>query len=107
MKTLETAQKGLYVGTGVGLILFVLVGLLSGSLVGGMIGLKMAGAIFGAPVEGALLARVIVAISMIAGVFASGLIFVGGTGFLGWIAGYIYEESVKTGVKATQAHTAK
>lgn len=107
MKTIATAQKGLYVGTGVGLILFVLVGLLSGSLVGGMIGLKMAGAILGAPVEGALFARLIVAISMIAGVFASGLIFIGGTGFLGWVAGYVYDASVKTGLEATQAHTAK
>jgi membrane protein DedA with SNARE-associated domain len=107
MKRLETSQKGLYVGTGVGLILFVLVGLLSGSLVGGMIGLKMAGAVFGAPLEGALLARVVVAISMIAGVFASGLIFIGGTGFLGWIAGYLYDALGKTGAEAAQAHTAK
>ena len=107
MKRLETSQKGLYVGTGVGLILFVLVGLLSGSLVGGMIGLKMAGAVFGAPLEGALLARVVVAISMIAGVFASGLIFIGGTGVLGWIAGYLYDALGKTGAEAAQAHTAK
>ena len=108
MKSLETtSQKGLYVGTGIGLILFVLVGLLSGSLVGGAIGLRMAGAVFGAPLEGALLARVIVAISMLAGVFASGLIFIGGAGFLGWVAGYVYDASGKAGVEATQAHTAK
>jgi hypothetical protein len=107
MKRLETSQKGLYVGTGIGLILFVLVGLLSGSLVGGVIGLKMAGFIFGAPLEGALLARVIVAISMLAGVFASGLIFVGGTGFLGWAAGYVYDALRMTGMETTQGHTAK
>ncbi len=107
MKRLETSQKGLYVGTGVGLILFVLVGLLSGSLVGGMIGLKMAGAVFGAPLEGALLARVVVAISMIAGVFASGLIFIGGAGFLGWTAGYLYDALGKTGVEAIQAPTSR
>ena len=32
MKTNETAKKGLYVGVGVGLVLFVLAGLLPGSL---------------------------------------------------------------------------
>jgi hypothetical protein len=106
MKRLETAQKGLYVGTGSGLILFVLVGLLSGSLVGGMIGLKMAGAIFGAPLEGALVARVIVAVSMLAGVVASGLLFIGGAGFLGWTAGYLYDALGMTAGTA-QVHTAK
>jgi hypothetical protein len=70
-----------------------------------MIGLKLAGFIFGAPLEGALLARVIVAISMIAGVFTSALMFIGGMGFLGWMAGYLYDAMGKTGVQA--AHTAK
>ena len=106
MKRVETSQKGLYVGTGIGLILFVLVGLLSGSLVGGMIGLKMAGFVFGAPLEGALLARVIVAISMLAWVFASGLILIGGTGFLGWAAGYVYDALGMT-IGTTQGHMAK
>ena len=106
MKRIETSQKGLYVGTGIGLILFVLVGLLSGSLIGGLVGLKVAGFIFGAPLEGALLARVIVAISMITGVFASALIFIGGMGFLGWTAGFLYDATAKTGVEAPHAHKA-
>ena len=103
MKSMETSNKGLYVGTGIGLILFVLVGLLSGSLVGGLIGLKVAGFIFGAPLEGALLARVIVAVSMIAGVFTSALVFIGGMGVLGWAAGYVFDAMGKTGVE--EAHT--
>ena len=49
MKSMATSNKGLYLGTGIGLILFVLVGLLSGSLVVGLIGLKLSGFIFGAP----------------------------------------------------------
>lgn len=106
MKSLETSKKGLYVGTGIGLILFVLVGLLSGSLVGGLIGLKLAGFIFGAPLDGALLARVIVAISMIGGVFASALIFIAGMGFLGWTAGFVYDATAKTRVEAPLAHKA-
>jgi hypothetical protein len=106
MKSIETSQKGLYVGTGIGLILFVLVGVLSGSLIGGIIGLKAAGFIFGAPLEGALLARVIVAISMMTGVFASALIFIGGMGFLGWAAGFLFDATVKTGMEAPDAHKA-
>jgi hypothetical protein len=96
MKTITTSQKGLYVGTGIGLILFVLVGVLGGSLIGGVIGLKAAGFIFGAPLEGALLARVIVAVSMLTGVFASALIFIGGMGFLGWAAGFVFDATTKT-----------
>jgi hypothetical protein len=106
MKSMETSQKGLYVGTGIGLILFVLVGVLSGSLIGGIIGLKAAGFIFGAPLEGALLARVIVAISMMSGVFVSALVFIGGMGFLGWAAGFLFDTTAKAGVEATDAHKA-
>ena len=54
MKTKEMAMRGLYLGTGAGLILFVLIGLLPGSLVGGVIGLKIAGSIFGTPAGGAV-----------------------------------------------------
>jgi hypothetical protein len=106
MKKIETAQKGLYAGTGIGLILFVLVGLLSGSLVGGLVGLKVSGFIFGAPLEGALLARVIVALSMLTGVFASALVFIGGMGFLGWATGFVYDATVNTEARSAQAHKA-
>ncbi len=106
MKRISISQKGLYVGTGIGLILFVLVGVLSGSLIGGIIGLKAAGFIFGAPLEGALLARVIVAISMLTGVFASAVIFIGGMGFLGWATGFVFDATVKTGAKEPHAHEA-
>lgn len=107
MEKIETSKKGLYVGTGIGLILFVLVGVLSGSLVGGLIGLKLAGFIFGAPLEGALLSRVFVAVSMIGGVFVSAVIFIGGMGFLGWAAGFVFDATVKTRMETPQAHPAK
>jgi hypothetical protein len=79
---------------------------LSGSLIGGIIGLKAAGFIFGAPLEGALLARVIVAVSMLTGVFASAVIFIGGMGFLGWAAGFVFDATIKTGVETPHAHKA-
>lgn len=89
MKTEGMTKKGLYVGTGAGLIMFVLVGLLPGSLIGGVIGLKMASSIFGSPLGTALLPRLIVAISMIVGVIVSAVAFIIGMGILGWTIGFI------------------
>lgn len=83
----EIAKKGLYAGTGAGLILFVLAGLLPGSLIGGMIGLKVAGLIFGTPLKGLVIARVIVAVSMILGVLGAAAIFIVGSSIVGWSVG--------------------
>jgi len=87
----EMAKKGLYAGTGAGLILFVLAGLLPGSLIGGVVGLKVAGLIFGSPLKGALLARIMVAASMIIGVLTAAVMFILGTGIVGWALGYIVD----------------
>jgi hypothetical protein len=107
MEKLDPTKKGLYLGTGIGLILFVLVGLLTGSLVGGLIGLKLGGLIFGAPLEGALLARVFVAMSMIGGVFVSAVIFIGGMGFLGWTGGFVFDAMIKTRMGSPETHPVK
>jgi len=85
------AKKGLYVGSGAGLVFFALTGLLSGSFIGGVIGLKVAGGIFGTPVGAQLLPRLIVGASMVLGVMAAGFIFVGGGAILGWLAGHIID----------------
>ncbi len=82
------AKKGLYVGTGAGIILFALVGLLPGSFVGGFLGLKAVGMLFGG-LEATVVSRVIVALSMLAGVLVSAVAFVFGSGVLGWAAGYV------------------
>ncbi len=87
MTTKEMAKKGLYVGTGMGLLLFALVGLFPGSMIGGVIGLKIAGSLLGSPVQAALLPRLIVAASMIIGVVVAAITFVLGTGIVGWAAG--------------------
>jgi len=91
METREIAKKGLYVGTGTGLILFVLVGFFSGSFIGGVIGLKISAALFSTPANAALLPRLIVAVSMVLGVITSAIVFVFGTGLLGWAAGFVLE----------------
>ncbi len=91
MKTKDMANKGLYIGTGAGLIMFVLLGLLPGSLIGGAIGLQLSAAIFGSPVEAALIPRIIIALSMVVGILGSAFVFVVGTSVLGWAAGLVVD----------------
>jgi len=88
MKTKDMAKKGLYIGAGAGLVLFALVGLLPGSFLGGVIGLNIAGSIFGTPLGPSLMPRLIVAVSMVLGIFIAGVIFVVGTSLLGWVIGH-------------------
>ena len=88
MKTREMAKKGLYIGAGAGLVLFAIIGLLPGSFIGGVIGLNIAGSIFGTPVSSAVLPRIIVGASMVLGILVSGLVFVTSTSLLGWLAGH-------------------
>jgi len=72
---------------GAGLVLFALFGLLPGSLLGGAAGIKVAGMLFGLPLESGLLARLIVLVSMLAGVLVSGIMIVTATATVGWLAG--------------------
>ncbi|PIP71420.1 MAG: hypothetical protein COZ31_09420 [Nitrospirae bacterium CG_4_10_14_3_um_filter_44_29] len=88
MKTGEMTKRGLYIGAGAGLVLFAIIGLLPGSFIGGVIGLNIAGSIFGTPVSSAVLPRIIVGASMVLGILVSGLVFVTGTSLLGWLAGH-------------------
>jgi hypothetical protein len=101
MERIEMSKKGLYIGTGAGLILFVMVGLLSGSLIGGVAGLKIAG-LLGAPVEATLVSRMIVALSMVAGVIGSAVFFIAGMGALGWAGGFLFEAFRKQEVSAVK-----
>lgn len=87
MKTNGTARKAVYVGAGAGLVLFAIIGFLPGSFIGGVIGLNIAGGIFGLPLSSALLPRLIVGVSMLLGVFVSALIFISGTSIAAWLVG--------------------
>ena len=86
MKT-GMAKKGMFIGAGVGLALFALVGLLPGSFIGGMVGLNMAGSIFGVPLGASILPRIIVGAFMVLGVMVSGVVFVAGSSIIGWLIG--------------------
>jgi hypothetical protein len=96
MKTRETAKKAAYIGAGAGLVLFAVIGLLPGSFIGGVIGLNIAGGIFGLPLTSALLPRLIVGVSMLMGVFVSALIFVMSSSILCWLIGSVID-SLKAG----------
>ena len=85
------AKKGLYTGIGAGLVLFALIGLLPGSFIGGMVGLNIAGGIFGLPVGASVFSRVIVGVSMIMGVMLAGVVFVVGSALIGWLIGYVID----------------
>ena len=105
MKTREMTKKMTYMGAGAGLVLFAVMGLLPGSLLGGAIGLNIAGSLFGSPVSSALMPRLIVGMSMLLGVFVSAVIFIAGCSSLGWLIGCAID-SIKTGrmVEAEAKH---
>lgn len=106
MKTSDWAKKGLYVGTGAGIVLFALVGLLPGSFIGGLIGMTIAKWIFGAELLGAVLPRLVVAVGMVAGVVGAAIVFVLGGGMLGYAGGFI-AEAITSNRKQAAATTYK
>lgn len=99
MERSDMAKRGLYIGTGAGIVLFALAGLLPGSLVGGVIGLKVVEAVFGSPLGTAILPRMILAVSMVTGVLVSAMVFVLGSGMIGYSMGFVME-AIKSGQRA-------
>ncbi len=83
----KLSKKLTYIGAGIGMVLFALMGLLPGSLLGGAMGLNIVGSLFGYPVTSGILQRLIVAASMLVGVTVAGIIFVAGTSIAGWLLG--------------------
>ncbi|MDH4162322.1 MAG: hypothetical protein OEW15_06475 [Nitrospirota bacterium] len=98
-----SAKKGAYIGAGAGLVLFAVFGLLPGSLLGGAAGIKVAGMLFGLPLEPGILSRAIVLISMLVGVLVAGIVIVTATSTIGWLAGRMMEGAAEKGAgKAEQ-----
>ena len=90
MKT-TLARKMAYIGAGAGLVLFALFGLMPGSLMGGAMGINIAGWLFGLPLEPGLLSRIIVLASMLIGVLVAGIVIVTASSTIGWLAGRLLE----------------
>lgn len=86
MKKVMSTQ-GVYIGTGAGVILFALFGFLPGCLLGGAAGISIAGWLLGFPLDPGLLSRVIILLSMLAGVLISASVIVIALSALGWLFG--------------------
>lgn len=64
-----------YVGAGAGLTAFFLFGFLHFSFLGGIMGINLAGALFGFPVSSGIFPRLIVSLSMLGGIVLSATMF--------------------------------
>ena len=98
MKDTNYTKKLAYMGAGCGVVLFAVFGLLPGSFLGGVMGLNIAGIMFGTPVGAGLLPRIIVAASMVVGVMVSGTMFIMASTTLGWLIGTV-ADAIKAGKK--------
>jgi len=87
----DIAKTGLYAGAGAGMVLFSIIGMLYGSFIGGVVGLNIAGTVFGYPVGPQIASRMLVVASMLFGISVSGIAFTGGLAFVGWGIGYTIE----------------
>ena len=103
MKT-TIARKTAYIGAGAGLVLFALFGLMPGSLLGGAMGINIAGWLFGLPLHPGLISRIIVLASMLIGVLVAGIVMVMATSTLGWLAGKALESSMRDAGEEVKAH---
>ncbi len=99
MKT-TLSRKAAYLGAGAGLVLFVLFGLLPGSLLGGAAGIKFAGMIFGLPLEPGVVSKSIVLLSMLVGVMVSGIGIVTATSTAGWLVGNVIDSATGVPLRA-------
>lgn len=102
MKDTNYTKKLAYMGAGCGVVLFAVFGLLPGSFLGGVMGLNIAGIMFGTPVGAGLLPRMIVAASMVVGVMVSGMMFIMASTTLGWLIGTV-ADAIKAGKKELAA----
>jgi len=93
MKTTLTRQ-GTYIGAGVGLVLFGIFGLLTGSLLGGAAGIRFAGMFFGLPLDPGIVSRVVVLASMLVGALVSGVAIVTASSTIGWLGGHALESII-------------
>jgi small-conductance mechanosensitive channel len=92
MKT-TIAKKTSYLGAGAGLVLFALFGLLPGGILGGAMGLNLAGWLFGLPLEPGIISRAIVLTAMLVGILVAGIVMVTAGTTLGWLVGRLLEGS--------------
>jgi hypothetical protein len=98
------AKNGAYIGAGAGLVLFAIFGLLPGSLIGGAMGINLAGWLFGLPLDPGLVSRAIVLVSMLVGVLVAGIVMVTATSTVGWLVGTLVDSAAHKAEKEAEAH---
>lgn len=91
MKDRGYTTKLAYIGAGCGVVLFGVFGLLPGSFLGGVMGLNIAGTLFGLPLASGVFSRLIVAASMVTGVMVSGIMFITASSLAGWLIGTVLD----------------
>ena len=94
------SRKGAYVGAGAGLVLFAVFGFLPGSLLGGAAGIKIAGMLFGLPLEPGIISRSMVLSSMLIGVVASAITIVTASSTAGCLVGSLIGSAVSPALSA-------
>ena len=90
------SRKTAYIGTGAGLVLFAIFGLLPSILLGGAAGIKLAGLFLGLPLDPGIVSRAIVLASMLVGVVFAGIMILAAMSTLGWLVGRLLEGSAQT-----------
>ena len=91
MKDTKYAKSLTYMGAGCGIVLFAIFGLLPGSFLGGIMGLNIAGSLFGMPVSSGVLSRMIIGASMVVGVMVAGIFFITASSLVGWLVGTVVD----------------
>ncbi len=91
MKETKYSKKIAFMGAGCGIVLFAVFGLLPGSFLGGVMGLNVAGTLLGMPVASGIASRLIIAVSMMAGVMISAIMFVTACSLAGWLIGTVVD----------------
>ncbi len=89
------ARQAAFIGAGSGLVLFAIFGFLPGSLLGGAAGIKLAGMLFGLPLEPGIISRTIVLASMLVGALVAGIAIVTATSAGAWLLGRGIEVAVR------------
>lgn len=103
MKHGELAKKGTQVGTGTGIVMFMLVGFFPGSLIGGAAGLYLTNLVMGSAAGTSLVPRIVTALSMVTGVLASAATFIIGMSVVGWAVGTALDAMKKDTAELAEA----
>ena len=80
-----------YLGAGISIALFIIFGFMPGTLVSGLIGLKILGLVFGMPIEPTIVSRLFLALCIFLGVFITALVFVIAGTTAGWLLGLVID----------------